>query len=151
MCFTAKVMQPKLHNTGWEWPWLVRLWCVDSTLHSGLRKGGGYFDIGQSESQTVRFPIKTVPELLDQKTHYSKDTILFCVNSTDPRGSEPRELPPILTCDIWAMTENAIAPKIMLQFQNANTSRHQGDSAAIFLLRTAFFWEICQKNSMSTC
>ena len=123
---------------------------MDSTLHSGLRKGGGgYVDIGQSESQTVRFPIKTVPELLDQKTHYSKDTILFCVNSTDPRGSEPRELPPILTCDIRAMTENAIAPKIMLQFQNANTSRQQDDSMAIFMLRTAFFERFAKKMSES--
>ena len=33
MCFTAKVMQPILHNSGWEWPWLLRLWCVDSTMH----------------------------------------------------------------------------------------------------------------------
>ena len=42
-------------------------------------------------------------------------------------------------------TENAIAPTINLQFQNADTFRHQGDSAAIFMLRTAFFVRFIKK------
>ena len=33
----------------------------------------------------------------------------------------------------------------MLQFQNADTSRHQGDSAAIFMLRTAFYERFAKK------
>ena len=41
MCFTVKVMQPKLHNSGWEWPWLVRLWCVHTCgLHTALWSQG---------------------------------------------------------------------------------------------------------------
>ena len=36
------------------------------------------------------------------------------------------------------MMESALVPKIMLQFQNPDTSWHQGDDAAFSMLRTAF-------------
>ena len=52
------------------------------------------------------------------------------------------------------MTENALVPKIMLQFQNADTSWHQGDNAAFYMLRTAFlrdFLKIHQNFPMSAC
>ena len=44
-------------------------------------------------------------------------------------------------------TENALVPKIMLQFQNGDTSWHQGDSAAISMYRTAFFETFVKKIS----
>ena len=36
-------------------------------------------------------------------------------------------------------TENALVPKIMLQFQNGDTSWHQGDSAGIFMYSAGIF------------
>ena len=43
------------------------------------------------------------------------------------------------------LTENALVPKIMLQFPNGDTSRHQGDSAAISMYRTAVFEQFVKK------
>ena len=43
------------------------------------------------------------------------------------------------------MTENAIAPKIMLQFQNGDTFQHQGDSAGIFMYSAGIFETFVKK------
>ena len=42
-------------------------------------------------------------------------------------------------------TENALVPKIMLQFQNGDTSWHQGDSAGIFMYSAGIFETFVKK------
>ena len=43
-------------------------------------------------------------------------------------------------------TENALVPKIMLRFKNGDTSRHQGDSAGIFMYSAGIFERFAKKN-----
>ena len=42
-------------------------------------------------------------------------------------------------------TENALVPKIMLQFQNGDTFQHQGDSAGIFMYSAGIFETFVKK------